>query len=128
MTSHERVRRRIMGPVSIAVMLLALSTVAYADKTKKQTGPDNDREATAPGPNADDAKIARDCTNTFNELSVKYYPIERIAQQNGRELGWGESYHLMACVSMYEGTGDVEYLKKAMLRIDEVLKARDDKK
>jgi len=42
-------------------------------------------------------------------------------------LAWNESYLLMACLAMYEGTGDIRYLERVWDRADRVFRVRDDR-
>ena len=46
---------------------------------------------------------------------------EWISRQTGAGLAWGESYRLMAYVSMFGGTGRTGYLEKALERMETVL-------
>ena len=72
--------------------------------------------------------ISDEAEAAFRSLEADLPGKERIAGQDGGQLAWGESYVLMGYVAMYEGTGNTEYFYKAMLRFDEVLNIRDDKR
>lgn len=44
------------------------------------------------------------------------------------QLTWGESYIMMSYLSMYRGTGDIDYLKRFIKHAEIVIAQRDDKK
>jgi hypothetical protein len=83
-----------------------------------------------PAMSGDDQKVKMGdfCMEAFQKLELENPPKETIAEKTGAWLAWGESYRLMAYVAMYESSGDIAYLKRAVERIDEVLKMRDDKR
>jgi len=72
--------------------------------------------------------IAVESLSVFHELEDKIEPLEQISEKTGASLAWGESYWLLPYVSMFEGTGDTRYLESVMVRCDEVLKIRDDRR
>ena len=72
--------------------------------------------------------ITRDSMEAFKALESRQPGKEWIGRQSGAELAWGESYRLMAYISMYEASGDVVYLERAVGRFEEIIKIRDDKK
>ena len=85
-----------------------------------------DLPATAQEPEVD--IITTESVSAFNELEGDMPASTWIARQTGAELAWGESYRLMAYLAMFEGTGEARCLERAMERIDEVLKVRDDRR
>lgn len=96
----------------ILVCALCLLTAASAVPAEGKTKP----------------SIADECTLAFQKLEPRQPAAETLSGLDGSALAWGESYRMVAYVSMYEATKDSTYLKSAMARFDAVLKARDDRK
>ncbi len=72
--------------------------------------------------------IFRESLAAFAGVEKGFPGKDRVLGLTGAGLAWGESYRLMAYVSLFEGTGDVLFLVKAMERMDWVLSVRDDKR
>ena len=72
--------------------------------------------------------IGGEARKAFTEMARRMPSIQSIREASGAVLAWGESYHLMSCVAMFEATRDRAYLDQAIARCDAVLAVRDDRR
>ena len=87
-------------------------------------GADEPEAPTQPAPQ--DA-IAVGAIEFFAKAEAAVVPDGYTKSANASQLAWGESYVLMAYLSMYEATGDRAYLQRFLEHADRVLVRRDDR-
>jgi hypothetical protein len=72
--------------------------------------------------------IAEDAQDAFRAMEIELPSADKISALDGGQLAWDESYNLMAFVAMYEGTKNIEYLHKALLRFREMFGDKDNRR